>query len=194
MAAPALTSDFVAAMADEYHALRSLAERAAAQVDDGQFFATLDSEANSIAALMKHIGGNLNSRWRDFRTTDGEKPDRHRDAEFEPGESRDAVAAIWARGWEVLDGALGALTPADLAGHVVIRGERKSEREEKNGYREVRYGKFERRFTVPKGIDAEKAEARYDNGVLALTLPLPDAPKPKRIAVATSPAEEKKVA
>ncbi len=116
--------DFVAAMADEYHALRSLAERAAAQVDDGQFFATLDSEANSIAALMKHIGGNLNSRWRDFRTTDGEKPDRHRDAEFDPGASRDAVAAAWARGWETLDGALGGLTPADLAGDVVIRGER----------------------------------------------------------------------
>ena len=116
--------DFVAAMADEYRALRSLAERAAAQVDDGQFFATLDSEANSIAALMKHIGGNLNSRWRDFRTTDGEKPDRHRDAEFEPGESRDAIVAIWVRGWGMLEGALGALTPADLAGHVVIRGER----------------------------------------------------------------------
>ena len=80
------------------------------------------------------------------------------------------------------------------ATQLVIRGERKSEREEKNGYREVRYGKFERRFTVPKGIDAEKAEARYDNGVLALTLPLPDAPKPKRIAVATSAAEEKKAA
>jgi HSP20 family protein len=76
---------------------------------------------------------------------------------------------------------------------LVIRGERKSEREEKNGYREVHYGKFERRFTVPKGIDAEKAEARYDNGVLALTLPLPDAPKNKRITVA-SPAEEKKAA
>jgi hypothetical protein len=117
-------SDFATAMADEYHALRSLAERAAAQVDDTQFFAALDSEANSIAALMKHIGGNLSSRWRDFRTTDGEKPDRHRDAEFEPGDSRDAVVAIWARGWGILDDALGTLTPGDLAGHLVIRGER----------------------------------------------------------------------
>src|SRR4029079_12829498 len=124
MAETGSAADFVAAMADEYRALRSLAERAAAQVDDGQFFGTLDGEANSIAALMKHIGGNLNSRWRDFRTTDGEKPDRHRDAEFEAGESRDAVVAAWARVWEMLDGALGALTPADLAGHVVIRGER----------------------------------------------------------------------
>src|SRR5262245_8992301 len=77
---------------------------------------------------------------------------------------------------------------------LVIRGERKSERDEKNGYREVRYGKFERRFTVPKGIDGENAEARYDNGVLSLTLPLPETPKTKRITVVTSPAEEKKVA
>jgi HSP20 family protein len=79
---------------------------------------------------------------------------------------------------------------------LVIRGERKSEREEKNGYREVRYGKFERRFTVPKGIDAQKAEARYDNGVLALKLPLPETAKIKRIAVMASASheEEKKVA
>jgi len=77
---------------------------------------------------------------------------------------------------------------------LVIRGERKSEREEKNGYREVRYGKFERRFTVPKGIDAEKAEAQYQNGVLALTLPLPEAQKTKRIVVAAPPAAEKKAA
>jgi hypothetical protein len=116
--------EVVAAMEDEYHALRSLAERAAAQVDEQQFFATLDSEANSIAALMKHIGGNLNSRWRDFRSTDGEKPDRHRDAEFEPCQSRDADTAVWARGWATLDAALASLTPADMAGHVAIRGER----------------------------------------------------------------------
>ena len=71
---------------------------------------------------------------------------------------------------------------------LVIRGERKSEREDENGYREVRYGSFERRFTVPKGIDGDKAAARYENGVLALTLPLPEAVKPKRIPVATHAA------
>lgn len=124
MAEPGDAFDVIAAMADEYHALRSLAERAAAQVDDRHFFETLDSEANSIAALMKHIGGNLNSRWRDFRTTDGEKADRHRDAEFEPGQSREAVAETWSRGWGMLDAALASLTPADMSGHVVIRGER----------------------------------------------------------------------
>jgi HSP20 family protein len=79
-------------------------------------------------------------------------------------------------------------------GQLVIRGERKSEREEENGYREVRYGSFERRFTVPRGIDAEKAVARYENGVLALSLALPEAAKPKRITVATEPVENEKKA
>ena len=66
---------------------------------------------------------------------------------------------------------------------LVIRGERKSERTDESGYREVRYGTFERRFTVPKGIDGDKAVARYENGVLALTLPLPEVAKAKRIPV-----------
>jgi hypothetical protein len=123
MAEPAEDHDFVAALTDEYHALRSLAERAAAQIDDAQFFATLDNDSNSVAALMKHVGGNLHSRWRDFRTTDGEKPDRHRDAEFEPTESRQGVEQAWRQGWATLDAALSGLTPEDVAGHVVIRGE-----------------------------------------------------------------------
>jgi hypothetical protein len=123
MAEPAGDPDFVAALTDEYHALRSLAERAAAQIDDAQFVATLDNDSNSVAALMKHIGGNLHSRWLDFRTTDGEKPDRHRDAEFEPVESRAGIEQVWQRGWATLDAALAGLTPEDLAGHVVIRGE-----------------------------------------------------------------------
>ena len=66
---------------------------------------------------------------------------------------------------------------------LVIRGERRSERTDESGYREVRYGSFERRFTVPKGIDGDKAVARYENGVLALTLPLPEVATPKRIPV-----------
>jgi HSP20 family protein len=71
---------------------------------------------------------------------------------------------------------------------LVIRGERKSSTEGKGGYRETRYGSFERRFTVPKGVDAEKVEAKYDKGVLALTMPLPEATKAKRINVATPAA------
>src|SRR5688572_14446730 len=79
---------------------KQLAERAAAQIDDASFFAALDSEANSVALLMKHIGGNLRSRWSEVFTTDGEKPDRDRDAEFERAEreTRASIMEIWARG------------------------------------------------------------------------------------------------
>jgi hypothetical protein len=114
---------FVAALRDEYHSLRRLAERAAAQVDDRQFFQTLDDDSNSIAALMKHVGGNLHSRWRDFRTTDGEKPDRHRDGEFEARETRSEILGVWERGWATLDEAIDSLTASDLRGTVTIRGE-----------------------------------------------------------------------
>jgi hypothetical protein len=114
---------FVVALRDEYTSLRRLAERAAAQVDDTHFFQTLDDDSNSIAALMKHVGGNLHSRWRDFRTTDGEKPDRHRDGEFEARESRSEIVKAWDRGWTTLDEALESLNAGDLKGHVVIRGE-----------------------------------------------------------------------
>jgi HSP20 family protein len=73
---------------------------------------------------------------------------------------------------------------------LVIRGERRSERTEDDGYREVRYGSFERRFTVPKGIDVDKAVARYENGVLSLTLPLPESAKVKRIPINAAAAIE----
>ena len=87
-------SAFIEAISEEFASLRMLAERAAAQVSDEQFFANLDTEANSVGTLMQHIGGNLRSRWQDFRTTDGEKPDRYRDREFEAGLSRaDSQAA-----------------------------------------------------------------------------------------------------
>jgi hypothetical protein len=113
----------VAALREEYRSLRQLAERAASQVDGQAFFATLDGEANSIAALMKHVGGNLRSRWLDFRTTDGEKPDRRRDSEFEIGETRADIEARWQQGWDTLFAALESLAPADLAGTVHIRDE-----------------------------------------------------------------------
>ena len=94
-------------------------------MDDDGFFAVLDPEANSIALLMKHMGGNLRSRFTDFLTTDGEKPDRDRDAEFElgPADSREEILTRWAEGWNTLFAALHALTPADLQRVVKIRGE-----------------------------------------------------------------------
>lgn len=104
---------------------REQAGRAAAQVGDEQFFATLDPGSNSIAVIMKHVAGNMRSRWTDFLTTDGEKPDRERDREFEqePGDSREAVMAQWEDGWRRTLTAVEALGPDDLAREVTIRGE-----------------------------------------------------------------------
>ena len=117
---------FVRAILAEYGRLRALGEAAVGQVDDRQFGAVIDAGGNSLAILMKHVGGNLRSRWEDFRTTDGEKPDRHRDGEFETGEPRDAIEAVWAHGWGVLESAVGSMTDDDLERDVVIRGERVS--------------------------------------------------------------------
>ncbi len=85
------------------------------QVSDDQLVATLDYEGNSIAAIVKHMAGNMRSRWTDFLTTDGEKPDRNRDSEFEePPATRAELLAIWEAGWACLFSALQPLTDADL--------------------------------------------------------------------------------
>ena len=118
--------DFVHALRAEYASLKSLAERAAAQLDDEQFFAMLDPEANSVAMLMKHLGGNLRSRWREFRTTDGEKADRRRDTEFEIRESRGEIDQQWTEGWRVLQDALDGMTARDRTVQIVIRGNRRA--------------------------------------------------------------------
>ena len=104
---------------------KELAEKAIAQVSDDDFFRTLDPEANSIAVIVKHIGGNLRSRWTDFLTTDGEKPTRDRDSEFVvPGEtSRADVMSMWNAGWATLFDAFAQLRPSDLMTVVVIRKE-----------------------------------------------------------------------
>src|ERR1051326_4914985 len=79
---------------------KKLAERAIAQVTDDHLFAVLDEEANSIAVIVKHMAGNMRSRWSDFLTTDGEKPDRHRDTEFiDPPSTREGLMELWERGW-----------------------------------------------------------------------------------------------
>jgi hypothetical protein len=101
------------------------ADKAIAQVDDVQFFALLDPDANSIALIVKHVAGNMRSRWTDFLTTDGEKPDRHRDSEFERegGDTRDAIIARWNAGWDLLFNTITSLAPGDLGRTVTIRGE-----------------------------------------------------------------------
>jgi len=103
---------------------KKLADRAMAQCPDEVLFLTLDAESNSIATLVKHMSGNMRSRWRDFLTTDGEKPDRHRDTEFEtPPVTRAEVIEMWERGWKYLFDALEPLTEGDLRRTVTIRSE-----------------------------------------------------------------------
>ncbi len=103
---------------------KKLAERAMDQLTEEQLFATLDGEANSVAIIVKHMAGNMRSRWTDFLTTDGEKPNRNRDSEFEePPATRADVLKMWEAGWASLFGALEPLTEADLGRIITIRGE-----------------------------------------------------------------------
>ncbi len=108
-----------------FRRLKDSAERAAAQVDDEGFFRQLDEESNSIALIMKHLAGNLRSRWTDFLTTDGDKPDRRRDSEFviEDGDTRAALTERWEAGWQRLFDTLASLRPEDLLSTVRIRGQ-----------------------------------------------------------------------
>ena len=107
-----------------FRQFKQLGERAMAQVGDEQLFAVLDEEANSIAIIVKHITGNMRSRWTDFLTSDGEKPTRNRDSEFvDPPATREALLRDWEQGWAFLFAALEPLTDADLARTVTIRGE-----------------------------------------------------------------------
>ena len=121
----ALGAALLTELRQRFQAQRTLAERAAAQVDDAAFFAALDAETNSIAIVMLHMGGNLRSRFTDFLTADGEKPDRDRDGEFDPapGLTRAQVEARWGEGWAALERTLASLGPDDLLRTVHIRGE-----------------------------------------------------------------------
>jgi len=108
-----------------FRKMKQQAERALAQVSDEQFFAQLDAESNSLALIVKHIAGNARSRWTDFLTSDGEKPDRCRDSEFEsePGDTRASLMERWERGWQYLFDALQPLGAEDLMRTVRIRNE-----------------------------------------------------------------------
>ena len=109
---------------DEFQKIKKLADKSIAQLSDEQLHATLDDQANSVAILMRHMAGNMRSRWVDFLISDGEKPDRMRDREFEdPRQTRDELLAEWEHGWRCVFEALTPLTDADLQRTVVIRGE-----------------------------------------------------------------------
>jgi hypothetical protein len=105
---------------------KTLGEKALVQLDDRELFSTLDAESNSIAVIVKHMWGNMRSRWTDFLTSDGEKPDRDRDAEFviAPQErSREVVMKWWESGWACVFQAITPLTADQLQATVHIRGE-----------------------------------------------------------------------
>jgi len=104
---------------------KRMGEAAMAQLKDEEFFVTLDPEGNSVAILVKHLAGNMKSRFTDFLTSDGEKPDRFRDREFEltPATTRADVMKWWEDGWQCVFGAIDALKPEDVMRTVPIRGE-----------------------------------------------------------------------
>jgi hypothetical protein len=103
---------------------KRLGDGALAQASDEALFVPLDPEANSIAIIVKHLEGNMRSRWTDFLTSDGEKPDRNRDSEFEaPPKTRAEVLALWESGWAIVFREIERVTEADLSRAVNIRGE-----------------------------------------------------------------------
>ncbi len=120
-----IETEYLQSAIGSFATYKDLADRAMAQVTDEQFFMSLDNESNSIAVIVKHLAGNLRSRWTNFLTSDGEKPDRNRDAEFEISDSatRGELLEAWEYGWKCAFDSLHALTPDDLARTIYIRSE-----------------------------------------------------------------------
>ena len=119
-----LTTSHLKDSIDLFRYYKRLTERAIEQCPDEGLFTVIDNESNSIAIIVKHMAGNMRSRWTDFLTSDGEKPDRQRDTEFEePPKTRAELLALWEQGWKILFDALEPLTDADLARTVTIRTE-----------------------------------------------------------------------
>jgi hypothetical protein len=122
---PAVGAAYLKDVVRQYRLYKGYVDKALPRVPDADLHRELDANSNSIAVIIKHIAGNLRSRFRDFLTADGEKPDRHRDTEFEMPEraSRDEILKWWEEAWTILFGSIEALTPDDLGRHVTIRGE-----------------------------------------------------------------------
>jgi len=119
-----LTTSYIKDSTELFQYYKKLVERALAQCPDEGLFASLDEESNCIAIIVKHMAGNMRSRWRDFLTTDGEKPDRNRDTEFEaPPRTRAELMELWESGWKYLFDALEPLGDADVIRTVTIRTE-----------------------------------------------------------------------
>jgi hypothetical protein len=119
-----LTTSYLEDALGIFRQYKKLGEDAMAQVTDAELNALIDDEANSIALIVKHMAGNMRSRWTDFLTSDGEKPDRNRDSEFvDAAESRAELMAQWEKGWDHVWRALGPLEDEDLTRTIAIRGE-----------------------------------------------------------------------
>ena len=121
----ALSAHFLEDALAVFRKYKQLGEDAIAQLGDEEFFALIDAEANSVALLVKHLSGNMHSRWSNFLTADGEKPDRDRDREFviEPETTREEVMHWWNDGWDYVFAAIEPLKPEDLKRTVLIRNE-----------------------------------------------------------------------
>ena len=117
-------SPILGALVSQLRKTKRMAERAFEQLDEPDFFFRLSPRQNSIHVIVKHLSGNMRSRWTDFLTADGEKPDRDRESEFvEDVVPRDQILRSWEFGWAAVFAALDPLTDGDLAGTVRIRGE-----------------------------------------------------------------------
>ena len=125
MSSDAIVQNYFEDALSSFRSYKKLAEKAIAQLSDEEFFVTLDEESNSVAVIMKHMAGNMFSRWTDFLTSDGEKPNRNRDMEFviEAQTTKDDLVDYWERGWKCVFEALEPLRPEDFEKKVTIRGE-----------------------------------------------------------------------
>jgi uncharacterized damage-inducible protein DinB len=118
-------SELLADATREFRKHKGWADKALSELPDEAYFRRPAEQVNPVALIVKHLAGNLLSRWTDFLTTDGEKPTRDRDNEFvlTPADTRESLTAAWERGWQTLFDTLGTLTDADLGQTVLIRGE-----------------------------------------------------------------------
>jgi hypothetical protein len=171
-----IAAEFLFAVINAFEGNKRLADRAAEQVPDNKLHVALDANTNSIAVIMKHVAGNLASRWTDFLTTDGEKPGRNRDDEFVDNfGSRAEVFEAWERGWACLFQTLNSLKPEDLQKTVTIRGEPHSvplALERSLGHTcyhigqivqiaRIHVGESWRTLTIPRGGSAEFNKANW---------------------------------
>jgi hypothetical protein len=126
MSSEAIVQNYFEDAVSALKAYKKMADKAIAQLNDDELFVMLDEESNSVAVIMKHMAGNMFSRWTDFLTSDGEKPDRNRDMEFviEANTTKQDVLDYWERGWACVFAAVEPLTLEDFEKTVMIRGEK----------------------------------------------------------------------